>query len=48
MKMRGLDFFLISGMLQPEVETSKFLSPLQSVHSPVALKLRSADSAERG
>ena len=35
-------------MLQPEVETSKFLSPLQSDHSPVVLKLRSADSAERG
>ena len=27
---------------------SKFLSPLQSDHSPVLLKLRSADSAERG
>ena len=48
MKMRRLDFFLISNMLQPEVETSKFLSPLQSDHSPVVLKLRSADSAERG
>ena len=48
MKMRRLDFFLISDMLQPEVEASKFLSPLQSDHSPVVLKLRSADSAERG
>ena len=46
--MRRLDFFLISDMLQPEVETSKFLSPLQSDHSPVVLKLRSADSPERG
>ena len=41
-------FFLILDMLQPEVETSKFLSPLQGDHSPVVLKLRSADSAERG
>ena len=48
MKMRYLDFFLISDMLQPEVETSKFLSPLQSDHSPVVLKFRSAGSAERG
>ena len=48
MKMRRLDFFLISDMLQPEVETNKFLCPLQSDHSPVVLKLRSADSAERG
>ena len=42
-----LDIFLISDMLQPEVETSKCLSPLQSDYSPVVLKLRSADSAER-
>ena len=48
MKMRCLDFFLISDMLQPEVKTSKFLSALQSDHSPVVLKLRSVDSAERG
>ena len=46
--MQRLDFFLISDMLQPEVETSQFLSPLQTDHSPVVLKLRSADSAERG
>ena len=46
--MRRLDFFLISDMLQPEIKASKFLSPLQSDHSPVVLKLRSADSAERG
>ena len=39
---------LISDMLQPEVETSKFLSPLQSDYSPVVLKLSSADTAERG
>ena len=45
--MRRLDVFLISDMLQPEIETSKFLSPLQSDHSPVVLKLRSADSAKR-
>ena len=48
MKMRCLDFFLILDMLQPEIETSKFLSPLQSDHSLVVLKLRSADSTERG
>ena len=48
LKMRRLDFFLISDMLQPEVETSKFISPLQSDHSPVVLKLRKADNAERG
>ena len=47
MKMTCLDFFLISDTLQPEVETSKFLSPLQSHHSPAVLKLRSADSAAR-
>ena len=47
-KMRRLDFFLISDMLQPEVETNKFLCPLQSDHSLVVLKLRSAESAERG
>ena len=35
-------------MLQPEVETKKFLCPLQSDHSPVVLKLRSAESIERG
>ena len=40
--------FLISDMLQLEAETSKFLSPLQSDHSPVVLKLISADSAEKG
>ena len=34
-------------MLQPEVESSKFLSPLQSDHATGVLKLRSADSAER-
>ena len=45
--MRRLYFFLISDMMQPEVETSKFLSPLQSDHFPVVLKLRSADNAER-
>ena len=48
MKMRRPDFFLISDMLQHEVETSKFLSPLQSDHSPVVLKLRSDGSTERG
>ena len=35
-------------MLQPEVETNTFLCPLQNDHSPVVLKLRSAESAERG
>ena len=34
-------------MLQPVLETSEFLSPLQSDNSPVVLKLRSADSTER-
>ena len=48
MKMRRLDFFLTSDMLQPEVETNKFLCLLQSDHSPVVFKLRSAESAERG
>ena len=40
--------FLISNILQPEVKTSKFLSPLQSDNSLVVLKLRSTDSTERG
>ena len=39
---------LILNILQPEVKTSKFLSPLQSDNSPVVLKLRSIDSTERG
>ena len=46
--MRRLTFFFILDKLQPEVETSKFLSPLQTDHSPAVLKLRSADSPERG
>ena len=41
-------FFLISDMMRSEVETSKFISPLQSDHSPVVLMLRSANRAERG
>ena len=41
-------FFLTSDMLQPEVETNTFLCPLQSDHSPVVLKFRSAESTEKG
>ena len=47
-EMSRFILFLITDMLEPEVEPAKFLSLLQSDHSPVVLKLRSTDSAEKG
>ena len=40
-KLRRLDFFLISNSLQFDVRLCKFLSPIQSDHSPVVLKISS-------
>ena len=34
-KLRRLDFFLISDSLQCDIKACKFLSPLQSDHSPI-------------
>ena len=36
-KLRRLDFFLISNSLQCDIKACKFLSPLQSDHTPILL-----------
>ena len=43
-KLRHLDFFLISNSLQFDVRLCKFLSPVQSNHSPIVLKISSCAS----
>ena len=40
-KLRCLDFVLISNSLQFDVRLCKFLSPIQSYHSPIVLKISS-------
>ena len=50
-KLRRLDFFLISNSLQFDVRLCKFLSPMQSDHSPIVLKISScakSDLRDRG
>ena len=41
LKMRHLDFFLISDTLQSSVSLCKILNPLESDHSPVKIRLKS-------
>ena len=48
-KLRRLDFFLISDSLQCDIKVCKFLSPLQSDHSPNLLGITSIqESQHRG
>ena len=45
-KLRCLNFFLISNSLQFDVRLCKFLSPVQSDHSPIVLKISSCAKSE--
>ena len=45
-KLRCLDFFLISNSLQFDVRLCKFLSPVQSDHSPIVLKISSCTKSD--
>ena len=45
-KLRCLEFFLISNSLQFDVRLRKFLSPIQSDHSPVVLKISSCAKSD--
>ena len=45
-KLRRLDFFLISNSLQFDVRSCKFLSPVQSDHSPIVLKISSCAKSD--
>ena len=48
-KLRCLDFFLISDSLQCDIKACKFLSPFQSDHSPILLRITSIqDGQQRG
>ena len=46
-KLRDLDFFLISDSLQCDIKACKFLSPLQSDHSPILLRITSIQEGQR-
>ena len=45
-KLRRLYFFLISNSLQFDVRLCKFLSPVQSDHSPIVLKISSCAKSD--
>ena len=45
-KLGQLDFFLISNSLQFDVRLCKFLSPIQSDHSPIVLKISSCAKSD--
>ena len=45
-KLRRLDFFLISDSLQCDIKACRFLSPLQSDHSPILLGITSIQEGQ--
>ena len=45
-KLRRLDFFLVSDSLQCDIKACKFLSPLQSDHSPILLRMTSIQEGQ--
>ena len=45
-KLRRLDFFLVSDSLQCDIKACEFLSPLQSDHSPILLRITSIQEGQ--
>ena len=45
-ELRRLEFFLISNSMQFDVRLCKFLSPIQSDHSPIVLKILSCAKSD--